>query len=53
MADHLIQVVGLDLDQVALLHVLNTLQLGATQAANVEDDGEAALDIGGLSLKAW
>jgi hypothetical protein len=36
--------VGGDLDQVALFDVLNAAQPGAAQAADVEDEGEAALD---------
>ena len=41
VADH--QVVGGD--QVALFHILNAAQPGAAQAADVEDEGEAALDL--------
>ena len=36
---------GRDLDQVALLDVPGTAQPGAAQAADVEDEGEAALDL--------
>ena len=42
--DHQPQVVGRDLDQVALFDVPGTAQPGAAQAADVEDEGEAALD---------
>ena len=45
VADHQPRVVGGDLDQVALLDVLNAAQPGAAQAADVEDEGEAALDL--------
>ena len=45
VADHQPQVVGGDLDQVALFHILNAAQPGAAQAADVEDEGEAALDL--------
>jgi hypothetical protein len=43
--DHQPQVVGGDLDQVALFDVLNAAQPGAAQAADVEDEGETALDL--------
>ena len=42
--DHQPEVVGRDLDQVALFDVLNATQPSAAQAADVEDEGEAALD---------
>ena len=45
MPDHQPQVVGRDLDQVALFDVPGTAQPGAAQAADVEDEGEAALDL--------
>jgi hypothetical protein len=44
VTDHQPQVVGGDLDQVAFFDVLNAAQPGAAQAADVEDEGEAALD---------
>jgi hypothetical protein len=44
VTDHQPKVVGGDLDQVALFDVLNAAQPGAAQAADVEDEGEAALD---------
>jgi hypothetical protein len=37
--------VGRDLDQVALFDVPGTAQPGAAQTADVEDEGEAALDL--------
>ena len=43
MTDH--QVVGGGLDQVALLNVPGAAQPSAAQAADVEDEGEAALDL--------
>ena len=49
MPDH--QVVGRDLDQVALLDVLNAAQPSAAQAADVEDEGEAALDLFGAQFE--
>ena len=45
MPDHQPQVVGRDLDQVALFDVPGAAQPGAAQAADVEDEGEAALDL--------
>ena len=45
VADHQPQVVSRDLDQIALLDVPGTAQPGAAQAADVEDEGEAALDL--------
>ena len=44
MSDHQPQVVDRDLDQVALLNIPGAAQPGAAQAADVEDEGEAALD---------
>ena len=52
MADHQPQVVGRDLDQVALFDVLNAAQPGAAQAADVEDEGEAALDLFGAQFES-
>jgi hypothetical protein len=43
--DHQPQVVGRDLDQVALFDVLDATQPGAAQATDVEDESEAALDL--------
>ena len=43
--DHQPQVVGRDLDQVALFDVPGTAQPSAAQAADVKDEGEAALDL--------
>ena len=45
LPDHQPQVVGRDLDQIALFDVLNAAQPGAAQTADVEDEGEAALDL--------
>ena len=42
---------GRDLDQVALLDVPGTAQPGAAQAADVEDEGEAALDLLGAQFE--
>ncbi len=50
--DHQPQVVGRDLDQVALLDVPGTAQPGAAQAADVEDEGEAALDLFGAQFES-
>ena len=43
---------GRDLDQVALFDVPGTAQPGAAQAADVEDEGEAALDLFGAQLES-
>ena len=43
--DHQPQVVGRDLDQIALLDVPGAAQPGAAQAADVEDEGEATLNL--------
>jgi hypothetical protein len=50
--DHQPQVEGRDLDQVALLDVPGTAQPGAAQAADVEDEGEAALDLFGAQFES-
>jgi hypothetical protein len=46
------QVVAGDLDQSALLDVLTAAQPGAAQAANVKDEGEAALDLFGAQFES-
>ena len=50
--DHQPQVVGRDLDQVALFDVPGTAQPGAAQATDVEDEGEAALNLFRPQLKS-
>ncbi len=52
MADHQPEVVGRDLDQIALLNVPGAAQPGAAQAADVEDEGETALDLLGAQLES-
>ena len=52
MPDHQPQVVGRDLDQVALFNVPGAAQPGAAQAADVEDEGEAALDLFGAQFES-
>jgi hypothetical protein len=44
------EVVASHVDQVALVQVLPAAQPGATQAADVEDEGEAALDLFGAQF---
>ena len=51
VTDHQPQVVGRDLDQVALFDVPGTAQPGAAQAADVEDEGETALNLLGAQLE--
>src|SRR3954463_8729884 len=51
VTDHQPQVVGGDLDQVALLNVPGAAQPGAAQAADVEDEGETALNLLGAQLE--
>jgi len=51
VADHQPQVVGRDLDQVAFLNIPGAAQPSAAQAADVEDEGETALNLLGAQLE--
>src|SRR4051812_12602485 len=52
MTDHQAQVVGRDLDQVALLDLPGAAQPSVARAADAEDKGEATLNLFGAHLES-